>query len=261
MIANASVLTTKDLKDGEEFAEILKIIRDYSPELVTGRWGIVEPLEHQLTPESLDEVKAVKNPPLIWRSGRRRFEGSIWRGSSDRHSNVALSSSSSRHITVIGDLTLALSRRFSADFAFAHILTDSERADDENRNLWQPLHSGISTHTLREGLPAPACITIWGEPYAELFGRDRLLDIPAGRVEKCDPGLVVLRLSELNAAGDLDYAKFSRARNEVMNYLGREYFRGVKPESEHIPDFGLEENPRVAASRALWDSIIEKSNP
>lgn len=254
----ADILTTRSLELKSDFFEILNVLKEHSADLVTGRWGTVEPLEHSLSPDKLKEVVAVKNPPLIWRSSKRQVEGSIWPGASDRHGTVTIRAGGRNLASLLVELTTELSQFLDADFAFLHLTSEAEKSDDERRHLWTTLHAGVSTHSLREGLPAPACLTIFGKPYIELLGRDKLLSIPIGKVRELSRRQVVLELIDVRNQAKMDYNWLVDAREQVMGFVGNDNFAGAEPvDRKFVPDFGLDVNPKIARSRELWRSLVQ----
>jgi len=76
-----------------------------------------------------------------------------------------------------------VSTELTADFAFLHLVPNKQDLT-------------ITTHQLRQGLPDLYWLTLFGRPYVNLFGRERMLSVPNVVVEEPARDLFSIRLSE-----------------------------------------------------------------
>lgn len=90
----------------------------------------------------------------------------------------------------------------------------------------------ITARGLTEGIPNLYWANVFGPPWVELIGADRLARTPAHRVEEVLPGRWLVQLtSSIDDVRD-DWEGFNRVRDECKEHLGADLFR--EPELDYL---------------------------
>jgi hypothetical protein len=129
-----------------------------------------------------------------------------------------------------------------ADFACLHLLTASEIERGRANRSVTALHKKatrfnffLASKDLKRRIPDIYWTTVFGQPYLELFGKERLLSTPAYRVDVLSERMVLLQISkELSEVGD-HTGTFSRARERAILHLGEKAF--FRSAAEAVGDY------------------------
>jgi hypothetical protein len=156
-----------------------------------------------------------------------------------------------------------VSEVFVADYAAAHILTRNElserieiigkrpgrdpdivrrRVEREGfaKVLWGltlPVHT---TLWLKRFLPDLLWLTVFGQPYIELFGRDRILAVPAYEVQTLPSGQIMVQLTEDLPDSPDGWQNFRAVRDRCKRHLNSNAFFDPSAPIGHIyrvPEF------------------------
>lgn len=82
----------------------------------------------------------------------------------------------------------------------------------------------ISAHTLRHWLPSLPWAVVFGDAYVRMFGMERLLSVPAFKVEKLSDSAVYIQLTPNLSELETNYASFHAIRLRAQAHLGNEAF-------------------------------------
>jgi hypothetical protein len=82
----------------------------------------------------------------------------------------------------------------------------------------------ISSKDLQNRVPDLFWVTVFGEPYVEMFGRERLLSAPAYETQLLTSGIVMLQLSEVLTDVENDPSKVNATRSRIKTHLGQDAF-------------------------------------
>ncbi len=130
-----------------------------------------------------------------------------------------------------------LNQMFPVDFAsYSAVVTGDVKRSDYRDTVYSL--SMLNSRAIVRGVPTMPWLTICGEPYIDMWGRENLLSAPVAKAEEVDD-LVVLQLTE--EMSDLvkrpDY--FWDVRNQVIEHLGAESFQVSNPGKvvDKIPEF------------------------
>lgn len=250
------VLTRTDLLARSRSLEMIRMLRLEAP-LLLGRYGNHEPLQWRIDDREPEKVLDHWEDPFLWFSRKPRIQGSIWKGSSDRHSSLRISLDSS-HFRLQSVIAFVenLSLRFSADYGYLHCF--SRKEEKENPEMVQILRVGPTTHHLRKGIPELTVLTMLGKPYIDLIGHKSIDSAPVHEVRHPGEGLVSLHLVENPLSLRTDFDGFHQVRERAKDHLGRTLFWGIHGEqASRVPEFGLAMNPKVDQSDAFWSRILD----
>jgi hypothetical protein len=119
-----------------------------------------------------------------------------------------------------------------------HVAHDSDSQDrDRYRRHVEPFILGLATHRLLEGLPDVPWAMLFGPPYVELFGRERLLSTPAAHLEELAGG-VYLQLTTRVTDVTLRRESYLAAQKAARQHLDSGAFLGEAPvEQLRVPEF------------------------
>jgi hypothetical protein len=243
---------------------------DAALEAVWGRPGFTFIAEG---PETLLYVHAT--PPAKGRPGRTRV------------TLVRFQSSSRDDFEAVCAFVSEASSIWAADFAAAHVLTTQELEGRLEKirvhpTVWpiapgeqtvrylrdrvhregfatvlQNMANVISIPTLQKGLPHLSWFTVFGRPYIEMFGRERIFSIPAFEVREISEAAVRVQLTEDLEDSQKSWDNFARIRKECEEHLGLDAFRGDEEDptrrASRVPDFfpGCEQAESEAQRRGV----------
>lgn len=248
MTVELGVLTPASLSSRDAGEALLRRIVEAAPSVSPERYGNCEPIRMPFDVGQLDRVLESWRDPFLWRRSRPRTWGSVNLGKGLRHSDIYISSQIRQQ--VMKDLLClveGLARETQADFAYVH---GKIREDPAMTNAVPSFGGGLTTHELRRGLPGLCWVTIFGAPYVELFGRDRLLQSPAYVVREIDDGHVYIQLSEDIADLTERYVEVDAVREKIKRHLDcNAFFQQGGEESYNVPPFVFKDgsSPRMAS--------------
>lgn len=159
---------------------LLRLLTQAREDLYPQRFGSFEPLRGRLTPESdIAVVLTDWGAPMLFSNGRR---SDAWFGNKATHDAIVINCLASRvPAEIAAGLTRDLAVAADADLAVAYYWRGEREEWISQYKAVYPMCLGLTTHQLRRSLPDLAWYSVWGPPYVELFGRDRLASCPAFR--------------------------------------------------------------------------------
>ena len=244
-----------------------------------------EPVNKPFAPDNLDQAVALwRQFGFLWRRRKSpKYSGSAWSDSWDTpaHGWVTADLPMKSGQSLATDLVRILCERLFADFGMVHL-----PCQDREQELMTATNTGgnlvmVASHVLQRFLPDLYWLTIFGPPYVDHFGRERLLSVPAFRVEELPYGGIWIQLSESPLDFLEDYDRVNAVRQRAKEHLDRDSFfnleywyaaRGVRsipeyiekrqdlviggtaPPGEHrynVPDFRLRERRRELGIRPV----------
>jgi hypothetical protein len=170
----------------------LETLLEAAPEWAPEKYNYFEPVNRPFNSVKLEEVLDAWRFNFFWRRKQPAVQGSAWFGGKI-HSSIYIHVAQ-RAFAIEPALRLlqGLQRHFPIDLSYIHAAHDSDAQDrDRYRRHVEPFILGLTTHRLREGLPDMPWAMLFGPPYVELFGRERLLTTPAARAEEMAGGVYV----------------------------------------------------------------------
>jgi hypothetical protein len=200
------------------------------------KWGWWEPLNREFDSQDLGILvpQGSTCETVYWKRGKRpKAEGTIstrWVSKSprvlDTHAGIGLTVELGQvdQAALVGYLKHA-SIRSRADFAFLDALTGPYREFAvESGSAPFGERFMLTTHVLRHWLPDMFWATVFGPPYVRLFGKERLLSVPASVIEELGPETVYLQISERISDITDDPQGVTLRRDLIKVHLGRDAF-------------------------------------
>lgn len=249
----ASLLSTVDFEETEDSFRLLRAWRDAEPGLFPERLDSQEPIRERIDPQRIEASRA-RQFGSTWYAARARprLAASLDRGRASDHGAFKLyvferaerAAMAARTARLIDALAVVA----PPDYGMVHVLTGPE-----HREAMDPWRSDLTgdeegahaswgfTVQLQRGLPTLYWRNLFGLPYLELFGRDRLRSAPAFAAEE-RPWGVALQLTP-EPPTDETYGAFREVRERVIDHLGRDAFGVDDPSGQpavRVPTFQLD---------------------
>lgn len=239
---DGQVLLAPSFKEAADFADLVEDFQIELPGFSPTHWGVVEPINLELTAAELrefleDNVKDImwkrKSVPKGWGVFRKRTYPLRGPQFASHALEVSLN-----HVGQVQDL-INYFRHLVNSFGVAYAILDSMTEAYKPigfANGFAPFASRfmVPTHRLMKCVPDVAWSQIFGPAYVKLIGREKLLSAPAYRVEECGPDSVYLQLSE--SIFDLHdrFDEVDLVRQRVKKHLDANIFFDPSCSKDHI---------------------------
>lgn len=228
-------------EDGQKIFELWKV---HLPELLPDFYGNWEPIDRVFNPQEIDAVLDHWKWPLFATKASPSLDASVLmrKGAIQQHATVIfrIDLAAAQQEQLLAFLKSA-SITLRADFACVHLLTPTELERGRKNKTVRPLDKQgkrlfffLASKDLRQRLPELYWATIFGERYAEMFGRDRLLTTPGFSIEALPNGAAFLQLTEELTDVAKRTAAFEDARARAKAYLGQDAFFQSDVAEEHV---------------------------
>lgn len=268
----ATVLVPERITSMGKGRTFLHLLLKHFPRHVPERFGEAEPLTERFDPGNLDSVLRAwghfsfiaerSNPPTLVFV---LFCPVVSRN--PRHSSISLlrfQSDQTDDAHRVSAFVCEAAEIFGADYAVAHILTRTEledrlavirqrpavwpqasgewsvaylrkRAEREGfASVLSHMRDGHNTVRLRKGIRDLSWVTVFGGPYLELFGRERVLTTPAAVVRELSNGAVALTLTEgLNDTNEA-WESYKVDRDRCKAHLDSDAFLDASMPPDHV---------------------------
>ena len=235
-----NVLTRTDLANPQIAADLVRVVVAAHSDLVPRRYGGYEPLPHKVDgPFEVHEFLREWRSPVFWSNGRRAT-GGYWFDGPQLHSAVKASVTSSRMAPdLTTHLVTNLALQLDADLSTVYFAYESRDLYLFRYKAVYPFYLGPTTHDLKRSLPDLPWFTVFGAPYVDLFGREKLASIPAFRSEPLSTNHWIVQLTADPTSAKKDPGSYDRARDIAKEHLGLEHFLDLaRPEAHgRTPDF------------------------
>lgn len=243
-LLSLNLLSARDFPQHHDSERLLGAWLASAPGLTPDRWGIEEPLVEPFTPDDLDGVLDACHGEVFLsrdRGPRGDLGFSPWTGRQGIHARVVADVHGldparqyplrSSPIGLI-DFVEAARDVLPIDLALIHVAPDNEaeiESHPERTYRWvQEPPPGwatrVYTRDLHYFLPTLYWYTLFGPPYVELLGLERLLSAPAFRVDQLADDAVALQLTPDPLDSWRDWGGFVEARSKAMAHLGEDVF-------------------------------------
>lgn len=255
-------------KSKEEGRQFLELLLACFPEHVPHKFGSYEPLRKRFAADNLDAALrewggwgfiAQRRMPVLYLGVIHGVESVR-----PRHTNIGVYSFEAAdwsHVSAVRAFCVQAVQNWNADLAVAHILTRAELAERIDHLKTMPgsnpgyilrrveregfakVLSGMTAARfggLQSGLADLPWLAIFGQPYIEMFGRERLESTPAHEVLTLSNGSVLVNPARDIPDTEIGWATFRNARDRCMQHLGMEAFirtlaHGAR--AERVPQF------------------------
>jgi hypothetical protein len=231
-----SILTKQKIDSVESGKCMMNSLCESAPEFLPEKIGNCEPLRDSFDSQRFTELWT---DPFLWKHKKPRCEGSAWFHSSVLHSNLHLDLLPSHgkpqfdYVQAMARLLNNWTQLLRPDFGYVHLLSATEIAAEKATKLGtvtalDPANRRhcltVTSHTLKKYIPELYWVTVFGAPYVELFGRERLINAPAFLAEEIADGIVQLQLTKDIEDLESRPEEVARRRMVIKEYLGSDAF-------------------------------------
>lgn len=250
------ILTPRRLMTREDGQESLDLLCTVSPNLVPEKWNTYEPIRTPFDPTNYSSVLETWGHVFLWRRKKPKAEGGVWSAWSPRHKTGSITVTTDAARADVDGLVRFLqtsASRFTAHFAYIHMLTEQDipigRLNktvgclDPERQRYS-LH--VTGYELEKYVPDLYWATVLGEPYVGLFGKDRILSVPAPVVREIGGGCIYIQLSDSIYDLETDCEAVDAVRRAVKQHLDCNAFFDPDAPEDHvynIPRLQVEQLP------------------
>ncbi len=251
------VLSPMSLYDPADLRKAILQFCAELPELLPTKWGFWEPLPHDFDLSRPMDWTPMRGPPRPGDSPffeRRKFPKASFSVSPKLKITVGDTHSFISCTTYLGEfdqqrlvsyLKLA-SRTFAADFAYINKQPHEGEFDRVRYPSYSATRFPIVTHDLRKFIPDALWANIYGKPYVQIFGLQKLLSAPAFKIEQLGPEMVYIQLTERLDDAIHDFVKFQTARDAFKAHLksSNAFFDYTLPPDHryNVPVFHLQDD-------------------
>jgi hypothetical protein len=202
------------------------------PSWMPRRYGWTEPLRHVYDPARTEHFWGQRDG-LMFRSANRAATGEVDGriGPWDILTKIRMWGQATRPEldSGIGAFLADCGRAMDMSYAMAHIFTDEQ--DDEYYRSWFELPPAEGVKAARQG-PFPYFLrdlywgNVFGPPYTELFGDERLRTVPAAVVTELREGYFYVQLTDaiLDLCDADALPRYRAVRDAVKDHLGADCF-------------------------------------
>jgi hypothetical protein len=183
--------------------------------------------------------------PFLWRRKSPRVLGGMWMDDGRSHTSALIDVRGRASNGDLGIRTIrTIARSWLPDFGYVHASGPADldlSSVPPNSTRWRrtnPYAQGIATQSIKHGLPGFCWAMLFGPPYVEIFGRERLRSVPAQVVEELRPDLFLIQLTATLDTYERDREAIIQASEQAMTHLGRDAFVGEAGERARlVPQF------------------------
>ena len=249
------ILTRLPLSSAEDGRNILQLWAERLPTYLPERFGNWEPVDREFQLKETESILRHWRRPFLATRNLPAMESAVWMRKQGliQHSAWSLSFGAGEVdiVSLVQFVTKACCQ-LKADFGCLTLLTDQEIELGLSNGTITKLDKrgtrfnfGIYSHQLQSYVPDFYWLTVLGEPYVAMFGRENLLSLPIARAEKLDENMVALQLTK--SIEDIrNSIEFSKIKERVKDLLGKDAFFEVGHLGEYRrPHFVWSESPQV----------------
>ncbi len=220
---------------------MLQLICELVPELMPEYYNNHEPVNIKFDPAGLDVALEKWEMSFLWKRKKPSVTGTVFFGSSHPRRPIHTSLLIQAKPEIIDSQKLSqfvrvFSQTFRPDIGLVHVRPKSE--------MESGMTFKMSTFVLKESLPDLYWVTVFGNPYVKLFGKERLLSTPTSVVNELDDGLVYIQLT--NNLMDIRKTpeRVEQAREAAKKHLNSNAFFDSEKSLNHVyntPSFNIVE--------------------
>lgn len=222
-------ITSSSLFEESHVEALLRVFTARGPAFTPTRWGGHQPLKEKFSFDSTAAITAAMKYALaLWQSPKSRVHLSPYI-SGFKHGTISCDFSadtfaSQELSTFIADLAKALNPILTMVHLANEHDADHDRANGVRVDAIDGSTFGLHYKKLAAGLPDFYWAMVFGKPYCDLFGIERLLSTPAHAVKRLGESLVYVQLTADVNDCEHNHAAIMQARQLAKRHLGLDAF-------------------------------------
>ena len=240
----------------DEFLTLVEYLVEKLPELTPDVWDIVEPMRRPFSVESVQAILATWDPAHFDFDWKKKKENKAWGSFSKigwlarftRHAQSSIYMDLARDLeSKVIEYCKTSALKFDVHFGYFDVLVDDDRKT-AIKNLSSPFGSEIhvTSHVIQKFFRDVLWSLIYGKPYIELFGLDKLLSAPAYKVEHLAPDIIYIQLTPTLFDLYEKCEEVDRVRQLVKQHLDDNIFFKESNSEGHVyrtPNFNFPPRP------------------
>ncbi len=172
---------------------MLRMLSEQLPDLEPEMYGSHQPINKPFNRANPDVALEEWEFSFLWKRKRPAVYGAMFHGSAQLerpfHTTFTVRTKPQNvDASRLIHFTQRFAEKFHVDLGLIHVLTKPE-VESKRR-------FGVSTFTLNNSLPNLYWATVFGTPYVNLFGRNRLLSTPAAVVKTLTNDTIYIQLTD-----------------------------------------------------------------
>jgi hypothetical protein len=247
-----AVLTSRPINNAAQGAAILRQLASF-PELAPQKFGLTEPLHESFELANIETISKEfwVQDMFYWSRKNPTSSGGVRFGNARLHSRLNVSLSDEKLVPVLVRYLRCVGTDLLADFGYIEATWEGQGGyfgpmDQFNLRTspeaFEHVPGNFSTVEMLKYLGQLPWATIFGPPYVQRFGREKLLSAPAAIVEEIAPGMIYLQLTPKVEDVAADSPAYFTLRRRIKEHIGPDaFFDPVKGKGPYrAPKFDLE---------------------
>ncbi|MGY6269023.1 hypothetical protein ACXIUT_04970 [Achromobacter denitrificans] len=239
---DSTILLTPSFKKAANFSDLIEDFIDNLPEFRPRHWGVVEPINLELSMPEVREFLSGSHKVIMW---KRKSPPKGWgvfkkrtyplRGPQYAYHVMQVTSGTADSVEALIRYIKHLAKKSGVEYAFCDsMVAEYKRVGFVNGFAPSAGHIMVFTHLLVRMLPDILWSQVFGPAYVRLFGLEKLLSAPAYRVEQLGPETVYLQLSESIFDMHERYEEVDGVRQRVKKHLDDNIFFDPANAADHV---------------------------
>jgi hypothetical protein len=230
-----SINSKKSLNTTEDFLDIVRLHCKMLPVYMPSKHDWTEPIRKNFNPNDLSNLvdSNGKTDNTWWKRTEKPKANGGWMRSGVRsgnhssytHASISLNVWETSYQGKLIEYLKQASIQCEADIGFIDSVTDDHK--QIAIQSWYAPYGGdlmLTTKTLRNWLPEMPWAVVFGSAYIQMFGKEKLLNTPAFKVEEIGDEIVYIQLTPNMEDIHEQYEKVMQARTNAKKHLGEECF-------------------------------------
>ncbi|MCE3272276.1 MAG: hypothetical protein K0S57_2673 [Ramlibacter sp.] len=224
-----TALTSSSLGEAAHVEELLRVFMARGARLTPTRYGHYQPLKEKFSPDSLGALASeIGHGIVLWKSPKSVVQLGSYVTDYKHGSMSAGFTADAFTRDELRAFVCDVAAVLQPVLAMVHLLNEHDHASDVDKgvrvNAADAPAFGVYAKDLASGLPDFYWGMVFGQPYCELFGIERLLATPAHTVKRLGEALVYVQLTADVNDCEHNHAAVLKARQLAKRHLGLEAF-------------------------------------
>jgi hypothetical protein len=223
-------ISSRGLAAPGDFETLANIFADSASGFVPSKMGLYEPIRQKFDPAAVRSLaeRGEDHFQIQWKSAKSDIEATKYIPGYMHGTLMVAADSDVAADPEIERLIVRISEAFQPTLMMVHLLNERDRGIDSRSGMRidasdRPTFSAHWTD-LNEGLPNFYWGMVFGKPYLELFGSEKLLATPADRVVRVAAETIFIQLTPSILDCESRHDVVVEARKMAIRHLGETAF-------------------------------------
>lgn len=223
-------ISSRGLVTPRDFEALANVFLDSPPGLVPTKMGLYEPMRQNFDPAGIRSLAERSEDAfeISWKSSKSDVEATRYIPGYMHSTLIVAAEPGAASEEELARFVERIAEVFDPTLLMIHLLNsmDSDIDSKSRMRIEGSDRPTFSTHwsDLKEGLPNFYWGMVFGKPYVELFGIEKLLATPAYRVVRVAPETVFVQLTPSILDCEVRHDAITDARKKAIRHLGEPAF-------------------------------------